>query len=143
MTSRERVCQQAPLPATLDAVRQTPELAALRAARPGPKRVAYHFEHTDAWEQVARETTGGRQLGPSDDSSERLLEELRSRGVPVRRILRGAMLRALARDVAARSGVLMTEALSGRAMEKFFRERGLVSEAQVEASRSSGEPFPT
>ncbi len=112
-----------------DALAMLAALADLRARDPGPKEVAFAFENTDAWAQVVRDNQG-RANGSADDS-ESLLAELRLQGGSCARVVRGAMLRAVARDEAVRRGLRVTEELLFRTEERFRSERGLVSEDEL------------
>lgn len=86
-----------------------------------PKRVRYHFEHTDAWEFIrknAAPTAMGRET-PTD-----VLEELRLQG-RFPEALRGAVGRVLALDMASREGRVVKGDALAASLEAFCRAQGL------------------
>jgi hypothetical protein len=109
-------------------------LAMLRAMRErlaeglAPKQVHYHFEHTDAWEEVRRRASR-LPLGGADSGSvvpEALLDELRLRGA-LTVAQRAALARALAVEQSSRLGRSVDAVELQRTAERFRVERGLHS----------------
>jgi hypothetical protein len=117
-----------------DALALCARMAALRAEAPGPKRVAWTFEHTDAWDQVAR-IEGARATDGGDDDAGPLAEELRLLGDAWPTARAGAMLRALARTEARRQGIDVGRGLAERAERALRVERGLDDDARLAAFR--------
>ncbi|EPX58891.1 hypothetical protein D187_003606 [Cystobacter fuscus DSM 2262] len=93
-----------------------------------PKQVRYHFEHTDAWEEVRRRASrlplGGAE--GEDVVPESLLDELRLRA-DLPGAWRAALARALAVEQAARLGRTVDEEELRRTAEVFRAEHGLLS----------------
>ncbi|WNG37766.1 hypothetical protein F0U61_31820 [Archangium violaceum] len=93
-----------------------------------PKQVRYHFEHTDAWEEVRRRASrlplGGTEGG--EVVPEALLDELRLRG-GFAGAHRAALARALAVEQASRLGRSVDEVELQRTAERFRVEHGLLS----------------
>lgn len=104
-----------------------------------PKRVRYSFAHTDAWEEVRRQTGRRQETEPAALPSGRtaieplaaLYEELRLRGDWVR-IQAQALARALALEVARGMGRKIVGEGLQRAVEEFRIERGLLTAEDVE-----------
>jgi hypothetical protein len=106
-----------------DALQLLERLRALVAAPPGPKRVAYAFETTEAWEDArvrAEEAQGVDALS----ASEGLLEELRLRGV-FPQSSDGAVVRARALQEARRRGIVADDTAILATIERFRCEREL------------------
>jgi hypothetical protein len=110
-------------------------LAMLRAIKEhlagdrAPKRVLYHFEHTDAWEETRRSV--GRRAPVAiespeerDTSVESILDELRIAG-DFDEGRRGAMTRALAIEAAKQQGRAVEGGMLREAVEGFRRDHGL------------------
>ena len=103
-------------------------------ADPGPKQVDFHFEPTDAWEQVLRRD--GHQIAaalPDALPLEGLLEELRLLGGDYHRVLSVAFVRALALREAARRQAPLDRAVFRDVLHGFFVERGLRAPAEITA----------
>ena len=101
-------------------------VAAHLDADSGPKRVDFHFEPTDAWEQVLRRD--GHQIAaalPDALPLEGLLDELRLLGADYHRVLSVAFARALALREAERRQAPLDRAVFREVLHGFFVERGL------------------
>jgi hypothetical protein len=105
-------------------------------AMPSGKRVDYHFEHTEAWEQVRRQIER-RPLAavPGSDTlqPDALLTELRLKGRQFREQRLMALLRALALELAHRDGMHVGPELLRATADEVRRERGLIHPDAVEA----------
>lgn len=109
-------------------------MAAHLRADPGPKRVDYRFQPTDAWEQVLRRD--GHQVAaalPDALPMEGLLEELRLQGADYHRVLSVAFARALALREAERAQAPLDRAVFREVLHGFFLERGLRSPDAISA----------
>ena len=109
-------------------------MAAHLNADPGPKRVDFHFEPTDAWEQVLRRD--GHQIAaalPDALPLEGLLEELRLLGGDYHRVLSVAFARALALREAERRSAPLDRAVFRDVLHGFFVERGLRTPADIQS----------
>ncbi|MBB4286278.1 TfuA-like protein [Roseospira goensis] len=108
-------------------------LADLRdGAAPPPPPPAFHFERTDAWEQVARRD--GHQVAaavPDAVPLEALLDELRLRGTDYHRTLSVCFARALALQEAERHPAPLDRAVFREVLHGFFQERGLRTPAEI------------
>lgn len=93
-----------------------------------PFSPGFPFEHTDAWENVARTSRRSEEAERGAAGVEPLLEELRLEGEAAPLSLRGALLRALAREQAQRRGLATSQALIEETAARFRRERGLLDE---------------
>jgi hypothetical protein len=116
----------------LDALAMLEAMKHLAETDPGPKRVYFHFEHTDAWEQVARRS--GRQMAaarPDALPTEILLDELRLREGAFGTAMDQSLARALALEAAARHGGDTDKALFRETFNRFFVERGLRESEQI------------
>jgi hypothetical protein len=118
-----------------DALAMLHSLADLRSSFPGPKAVSFQFQHTDAWEQVRRQierrpldTLPGLET-PQPDA---VLDELRLRQAMYREVWRSALTRCLALRVAHTEGDRAGTPLRRRAIEAFRRERGLLTESELD-----------
>lgn len=120
-----------------DALALLARLAELRAEAPGPKRVPWHFEHTDAWDQVARHegARGAAGEGAAAEASA-LAAELRLEGDAWPRARAGALLRALSRTEAKRHGIDVDRGLVERAEKALRVERRLEDDAALAAFRA-------
>jgi hypothetical protein len=112
----------------LDARAMLERMAEARAAAPGPMRVRYQFQHTDAWEQVRRQIDqqplhGGQ--GGESPQHDALLDELRLDPARHRATTREALVRALALDLAEAQGTEASPAMLTQVLEDFRRARGL------------------
>lgn len=103
-----------------------------------PKQVRYHFEHTDAWEEVRRRASRLPLGGDEGDEvvPEALLDELRLRG-GFTGAHRAALARALAVEQASRLGRTADEVELQRTAEVFRVERGLFSAEDFERWRQT------
>jgi hypothetical protein len=117
-----------------DALAMLKAMRARLAEEPGPKRVRYHFEHTDAWEwacQQAGQLPPGTGGGGEPELPGPLLDELRLTGT-----LAGARLGALARVLASEEGRKLGRHVGQEELahvERAFRlERGLWSARDFE-----------
>ncbi len=109
-------------------------VAAHLAADPGPKRVGFRFEPTDAWEQVLRRD--GHQVAaalPDELPLEGLLEELRLLGADYHRVLSVAFARALALREAERRPAPLDRAVFRDVLHGFFIERGVRAPEEIKA----------
>lgn len=99
----------------------------------GPKRVEYAFEHTDAWDQVRRDTGRPGASGESRMSAltEALTEELRIAG-DWSHAQRRALARALSLADARRQGLAVNDDALRATSEAFRRARGLFDPAETE-----------
>jgi len=91
-----------------------------------PKQVRYHFEHTDAWEEVRRRASRQPLGGGGEGVPEAVLDELRLRG-QFSESRRAALARALAVEQATRLGRSVDAVELGRTAERFRVQRGLLS----------------
>ena len=108
----------------LDALELLRVLRDRLAAGLEPKRTAFVFEYTDAWDQVRRGTGRLRVNAGDHDSirSEALVEELRVSGALPRAKL-GALVRALSLEEARRQGLSVTTDLVQTTANAFRIER--------------------
>ena len=109
-------------------------MAAHLAGDPDAMRADFHFEPTDAWEQVLRRD--GHQIAaalPDALPSEGLLEELRLLGGDYHRVLSVAFARALALREAERRRAPLDRAVFRDVLHGFFVERGLRSPEEISA----------
>ena len=110
-------------------------LAAIKAhlaTDPDPKRVGFHFEPTDAWEQVLRRN--GHQIAaalPDALPLDGLLEELRLRSGDYHRVLSVAFARALALREADRRQAPLDRSVFREVLHGFFVERGLRTPEEI------------
>lgn len=109
-------------------------MGALAESRPGPKRVDYRFERTDAWEQVAlrsgRQTAAAR---PDALPEEVLLDELRLEQGGLALTLEQSLARALALRESDRLAPELDRSLFRDTFERFFAERGRRRPEQIRA----------
>ncbi len=103
-------------------------LASRREADPGPQRVSFRFQHTDAWEE-ARRHAGSRPLdagaGADTFPPDALLDELRHDAPRYRAERERALARALALEVARLHGLAVPPAKLDEEVAEFRRVRGL------------------
>lgn len=112
----------------LDALAMLRTLRERLAEGLAPKQVRYHFEHTDAWEEVRRRASR-LPLGGSEGEGgvpEALLDELRLRG-EFSSAHRAALARALAVEQAVRLGRTVDAVGLRQTAESFRLEHGLLS----------------
>lgn len=98
-----------------------------------PKRVAYHFERTDAWEHIkslAKRTPRGGETAQVPDGTDHLLRALAAQGT-LESALTGALARALAVDMVERQGRSFEGQALSDAVEAFRRARGLLAPEDV------------
>jgi hypothetical protein len=121
-----------------DALALLRRLRELRASAPGPKQVAFPFEHTDAWDQVSRQASAEARGATTANGTapERLAEELRLEGAAWPHAWRGAMLRAIALMETRRQGIDVGRGLAEQAERAFRVERGLVDDESLRAWRA-------
>ncbi|HWO21313.1 MAG TPA: TfuA-like protein [Kofleriaceae bacterium] len=110
-----------------DALALLEAMRAARAARPGPLRAGFAFQHTDLWEQALGRIRAEPRAAGADPDASAVLDELRLAGDEQRYALavQGALLRALAEEAAARSGLEVTTELVQRTATEFRRAHGL------------------
>ncbi|MBN2191685.1 MAG: hypothetical protein JW751_02620 [Polyangiaceae bacterium] len=101
----------------------------------GPLRTSYHFERTDAWEEMVRQCgEHTAATGEAELPVELIVEELRLLGGPaVRAAMVGALARHLAVERAQAHGATATRELFSDTLNGFFLERGLRSPEQIRA----------
>ncbi len=100
----------------LDAKTMLMEMSTFLEGSPAPATASFHFEHTDAWEQVRREVD--RKAGPSVTASgdpavtethgmryDELLDELRLFPATYHRTVQLAMQRRMARELSLADGI--------------------------------------
>lgn len=117
-----------------DALAMLHAMRALCEHPPGLRPVDFHFEHTDAWEQVARRT--GRQIvaaHPDPLPTDALLDELRLQ----EGAYAAAIERALARVLALETSAAPSRGADGEALRETFNrfcvERGIIEPEQIRA----------
>jgi hypothetical protein len=115
-----------------DALAMLRSMAEFLHDRPEPKRVAYAFEHTDAWEQVTR--TAGHQIAaavadPLPVSG--LLDELRLDAGAYRQAMAEALGRALALREAGRMGSAIDPERFRETLHAFFTRRNLIAPQSI------------
>ncbi len=109
-------------------------MAAHLDADPGPMRTDFHFQPTDAWEQVLRRD--GHQIAaalPDALPMEGLMEELRLLGGDYHRVLSVAFARALALREAERRQAPLDRAVFRDMLHGFFADRGLRAPEEIRA----------
>ncbi|WP_413207571.1 TfuA-like protein [Rhodospirillum sp. A1_3_36] len=120
---------------TEDARAMLEQMALFLASNPPPKTVTYHFEPTDAWEQVLRRD--GHQVAaalPDALPTEALLDEVRLRGEACyEQILSGAFGRALALRETRRNQAPIDPAIFREILHAFFVKRGLIAPEKIAA----------
>lgn len=105
----------------------------LEAGPLSPFEPRFRFEHTDAWEQLARRSAP-RRTGLDPRTAAPLLDELRlAPGGAYRAALDGALARTLAAAEARRQELIVDEALLGEAANAFFLHRGTLSPEAIQA----------
>ena len=116
-----------------DAIELLSHVRAVRQAQPGPKQVGFAFCHTDAFDQLRRQT-GDRlaEPGAADAEIEPVLDELRLRGDRgYRRARQEALVRALALWILEAEGITVDAEALGLQVERFRRRHGLASGDEV------------
>jgi hypothetical protein len=110
-------------------------LATRRESEPGPKRVSFRFQHTDAWEE-ARRHAGSRPLdteaGADTFPPDALLDELRHDGERYPAERERALARALGLEVARLHGLAVPPEALDSEVDAFRRARGLHEPAVLE-----------
>jgi hypothetical protein len=110
-------------------------LAERREADPGPQRVSFRFQHTDAWEE-ARRHAGSRPLdagaGADTFPPDALLDELRHDAPRYWAERERALARALALEVARLHGLAVPPAALDEEVADFRRARGLHEPAALD-----------
>jgi hypothetical protein len=118
-----------------DALAMLRQIAAFRASAPASKSVTFHFQHTDAWEQVRRQIER-RSLDtlPGIDTlqSDAVLDELRLRTTLYGEVRRAALIRRLSLSIAHAEGDHVGASLLDQAIEAFRRERQLLTVSELE-----------
>jgi hypothetical protein len=116
-----------------DARAMLEEMAVFLASNPAPKTVAYHFEPTDAWEQVLHRD--GHQVAaalPDALPTEALMDEVRLRGdTCYEHLLSRAFGRALALQETRRNQAPIDPAIFREILHAFFVRRGLTAPEQI------------
>lgn len=123
-----------------DALAMLRVMAEHGAGNPGRKRVAYAFEHTDAWEQLVigtdrEEASGaaaGERAGDTGAGEDGVIGELALAG-EYEKAWREALLRVLALDVADRQRVAPEGDMLRAAAGELGQRHGLDSEEAVRA----------
>jgi hypothetical protein len=118
-----------------DALAMLHHLAEFDSTAPGPKVIQFHFQHTDAWEQVRRQIER-RPLdtlpGLTSPQSNAVLDELRLRRSLYLDVWRSALTRCLALRVAHAEGDRVGVPVLHNAIEAFRRKHGLLTESDVD-----------
>lgn len=118
-----------------DAVAMLTQMAAFAATAPKRKSVSFHFQHTDAWEQVRRQIER-RPLdvvkAPEQMAPDAVLDELRLRPDTYKEVSSGALQRQLALWIARNDGDDVSAGVLEHAIERFRREHGLLTEAALD-----------
>jgi hypothetical protein len=111
-----------------DAIALLRYLREWRAAGPAPKRVGFAFQHTDAWEQLRRETDR-RMLDNSSGTGgyhhDAPLAELKLKGDVYAKERQRAIMRSLCLGLARAQGLTPGDLLIQEAAEAFCRDQGL------------------
>lgn len=118
----------------LDALKMIATMREWMERGENPPPVVFHFEHTDAWEQVTRRS--GRQIAaarPDDLPLEWLLDELRLDRAQFSAAITGALARTLAVDAAERHGVVVEGPLFRQAIDDFRRAHELLEASELTA----------
>ncbi|MET0390109.1 MAG: TfuA-like protein [Polyangiales bacterium] len=106
-------------------------MARTHAEQPGPKRVDFHFEHTDAFERAMQRAAPPTAASRSSALGKSVLEELRlDRGAYGAHADR-SLARVLARDVAERERIEVDPVAYREAVTDFRRARGLLETVDV------------
>lgn len=117
-----------------DARQMLRRMAELRERAPGPKQVTFHFQHTDAWEQVRRQIDRrplDRTPGVDTYQHDALLDELRLRPELLHPVRQRGLTRSLAITVARRDGVKPTHEDLAQVLTRFRQERSLHTPEQM------------
>ncbi|MCP4660455.1 MAG: hypothetical protein GY856_34065 [bacterium] len=127
-----------------DALAMLRRMHTATTASPGPKRVRFTFQHTEAWEELQRRCRGFPRRGTNsglpaadtegaDSRPDALLEELRLRGdESYRRERERAMVRMFALEVARQQRGEVDHAVLEQSIDAFRRDRGLLEAEQIE-----------
>ncbi|MTJ83424.1 MAG: hypothetical protein F8N37_20740 [Telmatospirillum sp.] len=117
-----------------DAVALLTHVRAFLEEAPAPFQAAFHFEHTDAWEQAVRRIGHLQAAAVRDDlPPEALIDELRLDHGAYARAMTGALARALALREAARAGTPVARDVFRDVLNGFFLQRGLATPAEIGA----------
>jgi hypothetical protein len=103
---------------------------------PAPKRIDYHLERTEVWEQAAAlaETVPcSSAQGQAPLSRAAVLEELRLAGASYHEIKRAALLRILGLREFRRRGLRLGQAARRTAMEQMRQTLGLLYRREIDA----------
>jgi hypothetical protein len=118
-----------------DALAMLRSLDQFRATAPRPKVVTYHFQHTDAWEQVRRQIER-RPLdtlpGLATPQPDVVLDELRLRRTMYADVWQAALTRSLALRVARAEGDRLSAPMLQNAIETVRRRHRLLTESEVD-----------
>jgi len=114
-----------------DAQQLLHHVAALREARAAAPAPSFHFEHTDAFEQLVRaEQARGQDAALSQHA---VLDELRLEPDAFRAVAERALSRVLAGQAASRYELQVDEAAYAARVEAYRREHGLLDAAATQA----------
>jgi hypothetical protein len=116
-----------------DAIELLAHVQAVRQAQPGPKQVSFHFQHTDAFDQLRRHT-GDRvaETGEAGGDMEPILDELRLRGDQAYlRAREEALVRALALWIVEADGITVDAQALAQQVESFRRQHRLASADEI------------
>jgi hypothetical protein len=118
----------------LDALELLRFLEGWRRTDPGPKQVDFRFEHTDAWEQVARRSLGERPGAGADRLPEGLLlDELRLNPEAFQHALAAVMARGLALGEVKRRNLQVDEPRFRETVNAFRLENELIEPETLQA----------
>ncbi|MDR3435528.1 TfuA-related McrA-glycine thioamidation protein [Telmatospirillum sp.] len=116
----------------LDAVELLRIIADFQTTSPDPFRCQFRFEHTDAWEQVARRLGHQEAAALRDDlPQEALLDELRLDSGAFGRAMTEALARALALREAGRIDTPVAREVFRDVLNGFFVGRGLTRPDEI------------
>src|SRR6266852_5623523 len=110
-----------------DAVTLLRYLREWRASGPAPKRVEFTFQHTDAWEQLRRQTDRrmfDNSSGAASYRHDAPLAELKLRGDIYVRERQRAITRSLCLGLARAQGLVAGDPLIRETAEAFCRDQG-------------------
>ena len=112
----------------LDALEMLREMRARQEAGPQAKRVSYHFQHTDAWEQVRRQIDRrplDAAAGSDRQQHDALHDELRLDPARCQEQRRQALIRSLALEISTQGQDEAGDALLRETVDQLRREQGL------------------
>lgn len=125
----------------LDAKVMLSEMNSFLSTNPQPAVANFHFEHTDAWEQVRREvdrrvyTSAAQESGTSLADGvryEELLDELRLTPDTYRQTVQMALLRRMSRELSLGDGVQADGEQLTQVHNHFRQQRGLIEPADIQ-----------